>query len=431
MSAADLARLQFAATTGVHWLFVILTMGLVPLVAFMHTRAAYTRDPATRAMRERMTRFWGQLYVVNYAVGIVTGLVMEFQFGLSWSGLSRFAGNVFGAPLALETLIAFFAESTFLGMWIFGWGRLRRGVHVALIWLVALTAYASAFWILVANGFLQHPVGYEVRDGTAYLTDFGALLTNPNALVALGHIALAALTTGGVLVAGISAWHFAKGTRETALFRGSLRLGVWVGMLSSFFVVIVGDLQVPVIERTQPMKAAVLGGSGVAEEQARLVAQYGPGDYVPWQGWVRNAMDLMTILGNTVSTITFIAAFLLLKDLLVRRRPLAHLMTAIIPLPFIASVGGWVVREIGRQPWLVHGELTVDEALSDVGRGALAVSCALFVAIFAALAAVNWTLIARFARRGPDGAQLGAGDPPADGLPDPGGADGKQPVPAF
>ena len=219
---------------------------------------------AKRAVRERMTRFWGQLYVINYAVGIVTGLVMEFQFGLSWSGLSKFAGNVFGAPLALETLIAFFAESTFLGMWIFGWGQLRRGVHVTLIWLVALTAYASGYFILVANGFLQHPVGYEVRGNTAYLTDFGALLTNANALVALEHIVLAALTTGGVFMLGVSAWHFARGTKETELFRSSLRLGTWVAMLASFFVVVVGQLQLPVIKRTQPMKYAVLKYSGVA-----------------------------------------------------------------------------------------------------------------------------------------------------------------------
>ncbi|MFF7587726.1 cytochrome ubiquinol oxidase subunit I [Kitasatospora purpeofusca] len=431
MSAADLARLQFAATTSVHWLFVILTMGLVPIVAIMHTRAAYTRDLAKRAVRERMTRFWGQLYVINYAVGIVTGLVMEFQFGLSWSGLSKFAGNVFGAPLALETLIAFFAESTFLGMWIFGWGRMRRGIHVALIWLVALTAYLSAFWILVANGFLQHPVGYEVRDGVAYLTDFWALVTNANAQVALAHIALAALTTGGIFVAGISAWHFAKGTKETELFRSSLRLGVWVSMLSSFFVIIVGNLQVPVIEKTQPIKAAILNGTDLAAAQAQEVAAHGPGDYLPWTSWVKNSMDLMTILGNTVSTITFIAVFLLLKDLLVRKRWLAYLMTAIIPLPFIASVGGWVVREIGRQPWLVYGQLTVDDAVSNVSKGSLVVSCAVFVAIFLALAVTNWTLITRFARRGPDGAQLGAGDPLPDDLPGAGGADEKQPVPAF
>ncbi|GHE76489.1 cytochrome ubiquinol oxidase subunit I [Streptomyces longispororuber] len=421
MSAADLARLQFAATTGIHWLFVILTMGLVPLVAILHTRAAFTRDPAERAARERMTRFWGQLYVINYAVGIVTGLVMEFQFGLSWSGLSKFAGNVFGAPLALETLIAFFAESTFLGMWIFGWGRLRRGVHVTLIWLVALTAYASAYWILVANGFMQHPVGYEVRDGQAYLTDFGALLTNPSALLALAHVTLAALTTGGVFVAGISAVHCLRGAKERDLFRGSLRLGVWVATLASFFVIIVGDLQFPLLDRTQPRKLAALEDGGA-----------------PWHLWLRISMDTMTIIGNTVSTITLVAVLLLWKDWLVRWRPLAYLMAAMIPFPFIASAGGWAFREVGRQPWLVYGELRVDDALSPVGTASLAVSCALFIALFVALAAVNWTLLVRFARRGPEATQLGATEPLPDDLPEGGsgdapggGTDEKHPVPVF
>ncbi|WP_327351172.1 cytochrome ubiquinol oxidase subunit I [Streptomyces sp. NBC_01304] len=414
MSAADLARLQFAATTGIHWLFVILTMGLVPIVAIMHTRAAYARDPAKRAVRERMTRFWGQLYVINYAVGIVTGLVMEFQFGLSWSGLSKFAGNVFGAPLALETLIAFFAESTFLGMWIFGWGRMRRGVHVTLIWLVALTAYASGYWILIANGFMQHPVGFEVRDGAAYLTDFGALLTNSSALVALLHLALGALTTGGVFVAGVSAYHFLRRTKETELFGGSLRLGLWVSMVASFFVVVAGELQRPIIERTQPMKHAVLEGSGVAEVQARLVKEYGPGDYVPWQDTIRISMDVMTIIGNTVSTITFIAVILLWKNRLMRWRPALWVLLATVPFPFIASVGGWVVREVGRQPWLVYGQLTVEDALSNVSTAALAVSCAVFIALFLALAVTNWTLITRFARRGPDATQLGVTEPPPD-----------------
>lgn len=433
MSAADLARLQFAATTGIHWLFVILTMGLVPLVAIMHTRAAYTRDPAKKAVRERMTRFWGQLYVINYAVGIVTGLVMEFQFGLSWSGLSKYAGNVFGAPLALETLIAFFAESTFLGMWIFGWGRLRRGVHVTLIWLVALTAYASAYWIMIANGFMQHPVGHEVRDGTAYLTDFGALLTNESALVALGHVALAALTTGGVFVAGVSAHHFVRGTGETELFRGSLRLGLWVSTVASFFVVVVGELQMPVLERTQPMKVAVLENSGVAEARARLVTEHGPGDYVPWQDTLRISMDVMTIIGNTVSTITLVAVVLLWKDRLVRWRPVLYVLVAMVPFPFVASVGGWVVREAGRQPWLVYGELTVEDAVSGVGTAALAVSCAVFVAVFLALAVTNWVLITRFARRGPDATQLGVTEPLPQDVPEgpTGAAEEKQPVPTW
>ncbi|NUW35738.1 cytochrome ubiquinol oxidase subunit I [Nonomuraea sp. SMC257] len=422
MSAADLARLQFAATTGIHWLFVILTMGLVPLVAIMHTRAAFTRDPDKAAVRERMTRFWGQLYLINYAVGIATGIVMEFQFGLSWSGLSAFAGNVFGAPLALETLIAFFAESTFLGMWIFGWGRLHRGLHVTLIWLVALTAYASGYWILVANGFMQHPVGHQVRDGVAYLTDFAALLTNPSALIALAHVTLAALTTGGVFVAGVSAYHFARGTKDTDLFRGSLRLGVWVATLASFFVIIVGDLQFPLLRRTQPMKIAAMDDSGVAQVQAQLVQQYGPGDYTLPGAWLRISMDAMTIIGNTVSTVTLIALVLLWKDWLVRRRPLAWLMTAMIPFPFVASVGGWVFREVGRQPWLVYGELKVADALSPVSTAALAVSCATFIALFVALAVTNWTLIIRLARRGPDATQLGAPQP----LPE-----DKPAVPAF
>lgn len=430
MSAAELARLQFAATTGIHWLFVILTMGLVPLVAIMHTRAAFTRDLAKRALRERMTRFWGQLYVINYAVGIVTGLVMEFQFGLSWSGLSKFAGNVFGAPLALETLIAFFAESTFLGMWIFGWGHMRRGVHVTLIWLVALTAYASAYWILIANGFMQHPVGYEVRGGAAYLTDFSALLTNSSALMALGHIALGALTTGGIFVAGISAYHFARRSKDADQFRGSLRLGVVVSAVASFFVIIVGNMQLPLLRRIQPMKLAALDNDGVAQLQERLVQQHGPGNYVPPHDWLRISMDAMTLIGNTLSTIMFIAVFLLWKDWLVRWRPLAYLMTAIIPLPFIASVGGWVFREAGRQPWLIYGELTVEDALSSVSWTSLLVSCTAFIAIFVALAVTNWSLITRFARRGPDATQLGATEPLADDVPGE-GTDEKQPVPAF
>ncbi|MEU4174901.1 cytochrome ubiquinol oxidase subunit I [Streptomyces sp. NPDC026589] len=430
MSAADLARLQFAATTGIHWLFVILTMGVVPLVAIMHTRAAFTRDPVERAVRERMTRFWGQLYVINYAVGIVTGLVMEFQFGLSWSGLSKFAGNVFGVPLALETLIAFFAESTFLGMWIFGWGRLRRGVHVTLIWLVALTAYASAYWILIANGFMQNPVGFEVRDGVAHLTDFGALLTNSSALMALAHVTLAALMTGSVFVLGISAYHLARGTEETGLFRGSLRLALLVATPTSWFVATVGEMQLPQIERSQPMKAAILENGDLDRVRARLVERYGPGDYTPPEEWLRFSMDLMTVIGYSVSTVTIIAVVLLRKDRLIRWRPFAHLMTAMIPFPFIASVSGWVLREVGRQPWIVYGQLKVEDALSSVSRTSLAVSCVVFVAVFLALAVTNWTLITRFALRGPDATQLGATEPLDDDVPG-GGTPDRQTSTAF
>ncbi|MGP3975608.1 cytochrome ubiquinol oxidase subunit I [Streptomyces sp. 8N114] len=473
MDPSLVARVQFAGTTGIHWLFVILTLGLVPLVAVMHTRAALAREPEGRLRWERMTKFWGQLYVINYALGIVTGLVMEFQFGLSWSGLSKFAGNVFGAPLALETLIAFFAESTFLGMWIFGWGRLRPGVQAVLIWLVTLTAYASAYWILVANGFMQHPVGYEVRGERAYLTDFAAMLANPNALLALGHITTAALLTGGIFVAGISAYHLARrrpsarGTEgpgkaeDRGFFRRGLRMGVLVAALASAPVYVVGALQYPLLGKTQPMKLAATTGDGVAELAAAMAKEHGPGDYVP-PSWIGTAQLVMLYLGYFLCTVVIVAAIALYRERLVRRVPVAVLVVAVaafpvsdfvgaavfgeagpyrwlifaacaavlaavlvfgdrltrsrfahcvlvalIPLPFVASLGGWLFREGGRQPWLVYGELTVEEAVSPVSTVTLLTSCVVFFAVFLALAIANWTLIARFARRGPEGAQLG------------------------
>ncbi|MFI6904806.1 cytochrome ubiquinol oxidase subunit I [Nonomuraea sp. NPDC050394] len=458
MDILDLARLQFALTTGVHWLFVILTLGLVPLVALMHTSAVRARDPQTKAARERMTRFWGQLYVINYALGIATGLVMEFQFGLNWSGLSKFTGNVFGAPLALETLIAFFAESTFLGMWIFGWGRLRPWLHAGMIWLVALTAYASAYWVLVANGFMQAPTGYVIRDGVAYLTDFAALLTNPSALVALGHVMAAALLTGGVFVAGISAHHLLRGRQE---FRRPLRRGALVAAVASLAVYVVGALQYPLLAATQPMKLGLLsGGAGVAQLQSAMRAAHGPGDYVPphWAVWGQYAM---LWLGYVLGLIALFAVMIVFRERLTRRAPVAVVVTLLaalpagefaggvafgeagphrlpiyagvallmgaalryggrltrplhrvlivaIPLPFLASVGGWVLRETGRQPWVVYGELTTAQALSPgVGHGAMLTSLLSFALVLGALAVADWTLIIRHARRGPHAADLG------------------------
>lgn len=424
MDAVLLARLQFAGTTTVHWLFVVLALGLVPLVAVMHTRAALARDPDVRARWERATRFWGRLYVVNYALGIVTGLVMEFQLGLQWSGLSKYAGNVFGAPLALETLIAFFAESTFLGMWIFGWDRLGRRVHAALLWLVTLTAYASAYWIMVANGFLQHPVGHEVRDGVAYLTDFGAMLVNPSALLALGHITAGSLLAGGLFVAGISAYHLARGRAE---FQWTLRMGVAVAGASTVPAYALGGVQYPLLERTQPTKMAVLG-SGNWADVGHTVMLYVA--YVVFlvalvavvlvhrKGLLRWRVLSVPLFGLLVGE--FVGGLLFgeagpyrvpiavvcagLVGVLLWKPPayqrfLAPVLVAVIPLPFVASVGGWLFREGGRQPWLVYGELTVADAVSPVSATATAVSLVVFMSLFVALAVADWVLIARFARR--------------------------------
>ncbi|WP_017538261.1 cytochrome ubiquinol oxidase subunit I [Nocardiopsis halophila] len=404
MDAIDLSRLQFALTTGIHWLFVLLTLGLAPLVAVLHTASAAASDPERRARRELQARFWGQLYVVNYALGIVSGLVMEFQLGLNWSGLGEYAGNIVGAPVALEGMVAFFAESTFLGLWIFGWGRLGPRLHAALIWLVALTAYASAYFILVANGFMQHPVGHEVRGGTAYLADLGAVMANPNALVALGHVTAAALVTGGLAMAGVAAYHFARRTPHTAFFRAPLRLGVGVAALACYPLYAVGDVQFRGIAEQQPLKTAVLEGGAEG-------AAHAP------PAWIAVPAETMVALGWVLFFAPLIALVLLPRDLLVRTRPLAWAVVALVPLPFIASVCGWLFREAGRQPWLVYGELAVTDAASPVPAAAVAASLVLFTGVLGALAAADWVIIARLAHRGPDGVRLGAPEPEPD--PDP------------
>ncbi|MEU7475697.1 cytochrome ubiquinol oxidase subunit I [Lentzea sp. NPDC042327] len=373
MSAADLARLQFALTTSFHFLFVLLTLGLVTLLVVMQTRYAVTGNP----VHERMTRFWGRVYVINYALGIVTGIVMEFQFGLNWSGLATYAGDVFGAPLALETLVAFFLESTFLGLWIFGWGRLNRWVHLSLLWLTALTAFASAFWIMAANGFLQHPVGHRVEGNVLRLDDFSALLTNPTFTSALVHVVFASITAGGVFVTGVSACHFLRRTTETDFFRRSLRLGVVSTALATPSLIGAGFAQFPVIARYQPGKA----------------------DAAQWLG---APLGFMIIIGMVLTAVSWLTLPLLLRDAVIRLRFPLHLMVVGIPLPFAAAVFGWVFREVGRQPWLVQGLLRTEAAVSHVDAGQVLLSLIVFTSLFAVLAVVDWTLIARAVRRGPD-----------------------------
>lgn len=372
MNALPIARLQFATTTSFHFLFVLLTLGLVTLVAVMQTRWTFGGKPELL----RMTRFWGRLYVINYALGIGTGIVMEFQFGLTWTGLSAFAGDVFGAPLAIETLVAFFLESTFLGLWIFGFGRLPKGLHLALIWLVTLTAYASALFIMVANSFLQNPVGSHVEGGTLRLDDFGALFTNPALVASLPHVLGAALVTGGFFVVGVSAWHFLQRTTEVEFFGRSMRLGVVTALAGSVFVVNQGFAQFGQLKTYQPDKL------GMGAVGAPLGAMIGLGFL----------MFLCAILGTV----------LLIRNWVTRPRFLHRLMVAAIPLPFVAAILGWLVRELGRQPWLVWGKLRTADAIAGVPAGQILFSFIAFSLLFAALAVADWVLMARVAKRGPD-----------------------------
>lgn len=415
MDTLLLARLQFATTTSIHFLFVVVTLGLVTLLVGLQTAWFLTGNPAW----ERLTRFWGQLYVINYVLGIATGIVMEFQFGLNWSGLSRYVGNVFGAPLAIETLVAFFLESTFLGMWIFGWHRLRPGVHLALLWGVALTAYASAFWIMVANSWLQNPVGYELRDGIAHLTDFGALLTNPSLGMAFGHVVAAALLTGGVLMAAVSAWHLIRRTPDFALFRTSLRIGLVTAAIAVTLVQGFGFAQFGPVAQVQPTKFG--GGPEADALVAEWTARFGPGDYSP-PALSDVGLGFMILIGFTLGCVWLLLP-LLWRDWVIRLRFPLWLILFALPLPFVAVILGWIAREVGRQPWVAYGLLPTEQAVSGVDAGLMLASLIGFSLLLGTLAVTNWALLARHAARG-------AADP-ALGRPPGGRDDDARPEPAF
>jgi cytochrome bd ubiquinol oxidase subunit I len=441
VSAVDLARLQFATTSIYHFLFVPLTIGLALLTAVLQTR--WHRSGEAEYLR--LTRFFGVLLVINVAVGVVTGLVQEFQFGMNWSGYSRFVGDVFGAPLAMEGLAAFFLESTFLGLWLFGWGRLSPRVHLATIWAVALGGVLSAAFIMAANSWMQNPVGYAIdpATGRAQLTDIGAVLTNPVFLRSYLHVLLASLITAAVVMLAISAWHLRRRS-GTAGFDRSARLALAVLAPATALNLLVGS-ELGVTEgRYQPMKIAAAeaqwetcqpcsfslfqigGGSndqtptqiievphllsvlatnswngqvvGLNELQAQYTAQYGPGDYVPnvfIQYW---SMRTMAYLGSLILLVGLWGVW--------RRKRLAtskwFLRVAIwsLPLPFLVNTAGWVLTENGRQPWIVQGlQQTRDAASPSVSVAAIVTSLAIFVLLYGALAVVDWMLMARYARK--------------------------------
>ncbi len=408
MDTVDLARLQFALTAGAHFLFVALTLGLATIVAVIQTWATVGGNP----VHLRMTRFWGQLYLINYAMGIVTGLVMEFQLGLSWSGLTNYAGDVFGSALAIETLAAFFVESTFLGLWIFGWNRLNRWAHLAVIWVVTLTAYASAFFIMTANGFLQNPVGHVLDGERLRLTDFGAMVANPAAQLAFWHVLVGGLITGAFFVAGVSAYHLFRRTPEQDVFRKSLRIGVGVALPAVFMNAVFGGIS---FQTLQPAKAAAWTNDAgrLAEAQAEMVAAFGPGDYLPPVAWVQAGGITMLTLFAVMLGVAGLSFLLMLFRPVVRGFRLWHgLLVLMIPVPFVTMLSGWIFREMGRQPWAVYGLLRTSEAMSPVTAGQLRFSLIAFCTVFGVLIAVNTWLLARHARRGP--AAVALGDRPID-----------------
>ncbi|MGE3287116.1 MAG: cytochrome ubiquinol oxidase subunit I [Pseudonocardia sp.] len=440
----DLARWQFAIVTVYHFLFVPLTIGLSVLVAGIQT--AWVRTGEERYLRA--TKFWGKLLLINFALGVVTGIVQEFQFGMNWSDYSRYVGDIFGAPLAVEGLLAFFLESTFLGLWIFGWGRLPKRVHLACIWLAAIGTMLSAYFILAANSWMQHPVGYVINDarGRAELVDFGAVLTNNTAVAAFAHTITAAFVTGGMFLIAISAWHLARGN-ETDVFRPSMRLGLITVLIASIGVVISGDIQARIMTEQQPMKMAAaealydtvapasfsiltigsLDGSeelfsiriprllsfmatgsfdgeveGIRDVQAASEEAFGPGNYtpnIPVTYWTFRLMIGFGILAGLVSVLGLWYT---------RRRakgvPNWFYKAALFALvtPFAANSFGWIFTEMGRQPWVVYGTLrTADGVSPSVGSGYVITSLVVLTLLYGALAVVEAVLMVRYAKAGP------------------------------
>ena len=440
MASLALARWQFAITTVYHFFFVPLTLGLSILVALMETRYVRTGDETYR----RMTQFWGKLFLINFAMGVVTGIVMEFQFGMNWAEYSRFVGDIFGAPLAIEALLAFFLESTFLGIWIFGWDKLPKAVHAATIWLVAIGSNLSALWILIANSFMQEPVGYTLRNGRAEMTDFGALLTNPHVWVQFPHVFFAGLTTAAFFVLGISAYHLFR-KKDEEVFRRSLHMALVAGLVGSALVALVGHTQAQDMFKSQPMKMAAaealwtteepaslslltignLQGQevfsirvpgllsllacnnltcqvrGLNELQAEYEQTYGPGKYEPPIAITYWAFRVMLTPGLIMPLLTLLGLYFVLRGRLAGQRWFLRLLPLAIVLPYIANTAGWVLAEVGRQPWIVFGLMRVEDGVSAaVSAGEVTFTLVAFVLLYSALMAADAYLLAKFARQG-------------------------------
>ena len=445
MDALFLARLQFAVTTVYHFFFVPLTLGLSLLVAIMQTIYYRTGDE----MWKKATLFWGKLFLINFAMGVVTGIVQEFQFGMNWSEYSRFVGDIFGAPLAIEALLAFYLESTFLGVWFFGWDKLSKRVHLAAIWLVAIASNLSALWILLANSFMQQPVGYVLHNGRAEMNDFFALATNPNIWVQFPHVFFSGITTAGFFVLGISAWHLLRKSNPE-FFRRSFQVATLYATIGAVMVIVIGHSQAQHMVQTQPMKMAAaealyqsedpasfslltigdLSGhkqvfairlpallsllaynqftgevKGIDNLQAAYVQQYGAGDYRPPIPLIYWSFRGMVGAGFLMAFLALVALYLVMQNNVEGSRLLLRVLPWAILLPYLANTTGWLMTELGRAPWIVFGLMKIDSAVSPasvVSGISVLITLVLFTAIYGALMVVTVYLLRRYARIDPD-----------------------------
>ena len=457
MSAESLARWQFAVTTVYHFFFVPVTIGLAGLVAGLQT--AWVRTDSERYLR--LTRFFGKLFLINFALGVVTGIVQEFQFGMNWSTYSRFVGDIFGAPLALEGLLAFFLESTFLGLWVFGWDRLPRTPPLATTWIAAVGTVLSAYFILAANSFMQNPVGftYNAQRGRAELTDIGAVLTNPVVLVTFPHQIFACFMVAGAFVAAVGGWHLLRlgrtapapapapaPARDQAAFRTAVKVGALTMLVASVGVLVTGDLQGKVMTQVQPMKMAAAEAlyeteqpasfsvitigtpdgqhevfaikvprllsflatgtsdgrvQGIRELQRAYEDTYGPGTYapnIPLTYWTFRWM-----IGLGAAGVAAAAALLwsLRRGRTISGRWWTPVLVALPLLPLLSNSLGWIFTETGRQPWLVFGLLPTAAGVSPGTTTAeVLTSMGVFTLLYGVLAVIEVRLMLTVVRAG-------------------------------
>ncbi len=444
MDVLDLSRLQFGVVTVYHFLFVPITIGLSFLVAIMQT--AWVRTNNEKWLRA--TKFFGKIFLINFAMGVVTGIVQEFQFGMNWSDFSRFVGDIFGAPLAVEGLAAFFMESVFLGLWIFGWDRLNKKLHLATIWLAAIGTLLSAYFILAANSFMQHPTAYTFNPETdrVELTNFFEVLFQSTAVVAFAHTITAAFLTAGAVVAGISAWLLVKG-KSPDVARSTMKLGIVTILLGAAGLGITGDQQGRVMVEQQPMKMAAaealyetaapapfsiftigtLDGSepvfsldiphglsllathtldgevqGINDLQEQYEQEFGPGDYKPNIPVAYWSFRFMIGFGMLAGVWALYALWMTRKGRVPHGKWFRRSALLVPFLPLIGNSFGWIFTEMGRQPWVVFGLMQTESGVSPTSTSGLVItSLASLTLIYAILAAVEFDLIRRAVIIGP------------------------------
>jgi len=432
MDTLMLSRLQFAFATFIHFIFVPLTLGLSVIVAIMETKYVRTGDETYK----KMAKFWGKLFLINFALGVVTGITLEFQFGTNWSRYSTYVGDIFGSLLAIEATAAFFLESTFIGVWVFGWNKLSPKLHATAIWLVAIASNLSAVWIILANGFMQHPVGYAIKNGRAELSSFTEVITNGYAWNQFLHTVTGALALAGFFVLGISAWHLLR-RQSVDFFTKSFRIGAAFALIFSVVVALVGHRQGNFVAEVQPAKLAAMeshwettanapmyllaipdakneGNSlaiGRIPSILSIMAFNNPSAVVkglkdfpkedrPPVGLTFSAFRLMVGLG-TLMIVLGILAFIMRHHPVDASPRWLKLLVWAIPLPYLGLQAGWAVAEVGRQPWIVYGLMRTKDAVSPIATSQVAISLAAFFIVYILLAALDIYLLAKYARKQP------------------------------